>query len=102
MSISKSNIPSNIFSKLPPLSIIIVSIFPIIFSGALLGYTFALIVGMDGAFAVAMLVSAMYAYIMRKPVAVVMILLLCFPVTYIIPIAVSAIIASKIPTPFGR
>ena len=78
------------------------SIFPIIFSGALLGYTFALIVGMDGAFAVAMLVSAMYAYIMRKPVAVVMILLLCFPVTYIIPIAVSAIIASKIPTPFGR
>ena len=78
------------------------SIFPIIFSDALLGYTFALIVGMDGAFAVAMLVSAMYAYIMRKPVAVVMILLLCFPVTYIIPIAVSAIIASKIPTPFGR
>ena len=78
------------------------SIFPIIFSGALLGYTFALIVGMDGAFAVAMLVSSMYAYIMRKPVAVVMILLLCFPVTYIFPIAVSAIIASKTPTPFGH
>jgi len=78
------------------------SIFPIIFSGALLGYTFALLVGMDGAFAVAMLVSAMYAYIMRKPVAVVMILLLCFPVTYIFPIAVCAILASKIPTPFHR
>ena len=77
------------------------SIFPIIFSGALLGYTFALIVGMDGAFAVAMLVSSMYAYIIRKPVAAVMILLLCFPVTYIIPIAVCAIIASKTPTPFG-
>ena len=78
------------------------SIFPIIFSGSLLGYTFALITGMDGAFAVAMLVSSMYAYIMRKPIAVVMILLLCFPVTYIFPIAVCAIIASKIPTPFGR
>ena len=78
------------------------SIFPIICSGALLGYTFALIVGMDGAFAVAMLVSSMYAYIMRKPVAVVMILLLCFPVTYIFPIAVCAIISSKIPTPFGH
>ena len=78
------------------------SIFPIIFSGSLLGYTFALITGMDGAFAVAMLVSSMYAYIMRKPVAVVMILLLCFPVTYIFPIAACAIIASKIPTPFGR
>lgn len=78
------------------------SIFPIIFSGSLLGYTFALIVGMDGAFAVAMLVSSLYAYIMRKPVAVIMILLLCFPVTYIIPLAVCAIIASKIPTPFRR
>ena len=78
------------------------SIFPIIFCGSLLGYTFAMITGMDGAFAVAMLVSAMYAYIMRKPAAVVMILLLCFPVTYIIPIAVCAIIASKIPTPFAR
>ena len=78
------------------------SIFPIIFSGSLLGYTFALITGMDGAFAVAMLVSSMYAYIMRKPIAVVMILLLCFPVTYIFPIAACAIIASKIPTPFGR
>ena len=78
------------------------SIFPIICSGALLGYTFALITGMDGAFAVAMLVSSMYAYIMRKPVAVVMILLLCFPVTYILPIAVCAIIASKIPTPFNH
>lgn len=77
------------------------SIFPIICSGSLAGYAFAFITGMDGAFAVAMLVSSMYAYIMRKPVAVVMILLLCFPVTYILPIAVCAIIASKIPTPFG-
>ena len=59
-------------------------------------------VGMDGAFAVAMLVSSMYAYIMRKPAAVVMILLLCFPITYILPIAVCAIIASKIPSPYSR
>lgn len=73
------------------------SIFPIIFSGSLLGYTFALITGMDGAFAVAVLVSSMYAYIMRKPVAVVMILLLCFPVTFILPICVSAFIAAMVP-----
>jgi Chloride channel protein EriC len=78
------------------------SIFPIIFCGSLLGYAFALMVGMDGAFAVAMLVSSMYAYIMRKPAAVVMILLLCFPITYILPIAVCAIIASKIPSPYSR
>ncbi|MCF0141602.1 MAG: chloride channel protein [Mogibacterium sp.] len=76
------------------------SIFPIIFSGALLGYTFALIVGMDGAFAVAVLTAALYAYVMRQPVTVVMVLLLCFPVTYIIPLAVSALIAGNLPNPF--
>ena len=78
------------------------SIFPIIFSGALLGYTFAMIVGMDGAFAVAILTASLYAYSMRKPVTVIMVLLICFPVTYIIPIAVSAFIAGNIPSPFNR
>ena len=78
------------------------SIFPIIFSGALLGYTFAMIVGMDGAFAVAILTASLYAYSMRKPVTVIMVLLICFPVTYIIPIAVSAFIAGNIPSPFTQ
>lgn len=75
------------------------SIFPIIFSGVALGYGFALITGMDGAYAVAVMCGAMYAYIMRKPVTVIAVLLLCFPVTYIVPLGISAFVASKIPVP---
>ena len=75
------------------------SIFPIIFSGLLVGYSVAMITGMDGSFAVAVSIAALYAYIMRKPVTVAAVLLLCFPVTYVPPILVSAFIASKIPVP---
>ena len=78
------------------------NIFPIIFSGSAAGYAFALLVGMDGAFAVALLLSAMYAYISRKPVTAAAILMLCFPITYILPIIVSAVIASKIPSPWAK
>ena len=78
------------------------SIFPIIFSGACLGYAFALIAGFDGAFAAAVVIAALYAYQMRKPVAVITILLLCFPVTYILPVGIAAFAAAKIPTPFAR
>ena len=77
------------------------NIFPIIYSAALLGYSFALLTGMDGAFAVAILTASLYAYIMRKPVTVVAVLLLCFPVTYILPLLVSAFVASRIPSPFA-
>ena len=75
-------------------------IFPIIFCGATAGYAFAMIVGMDGPFAAAITIASLYAYIQRKPALVIAVLFLCFPITYIIPIAVSAIAASKIPTPF--
>lgn len=78
------------------------NIFPIIFCGAMVGFSFALLTGMDGSFAAAVVISSLYAYMMRKPVAVIAILLLCFPVTYIIPIAVSAFLASKIPSPFTK
>ena len=78
------------------------NIFPIIFSSALLGYSFAMLTGMDGAFAVAVVTAALYAYMLRKPATVIAILLLCFPITYIFPVGISAIIASRIPTPFKR
>ena len=75
------------------------SIFPIIFSGVAIGFAFALMTGMDGAYAVAVVCGAIYGYIMRKPVTVFAVLLLCFPVTYIVPLGISAFIASKIPMP---
>ena len=80
------------------------NIFPMIYAGVAVGYAFALATGMenaasvlDGGFAVAMTVSAMCGYIMRKPLMVVAVLLLCFPVTYIIPIAAAAFVASRVP-----
>ena len=72
------------------------SIFPIIFSGSALGYAFALITGMDGAFAVAILVAAMYGFITKKPIATVAILLLCFPITYILPMAAAALLVAAV------
>lgn len=75
------------------------SIFPIIFSGVALGYALAIILGMDGAFAVAVVTAALYAYIMRKPLTVTAVLLLCFPLTYIVPLLITAFVVSKIPVP---
>ena len=73
------------------------SIFPMIFSGAMMGYAFALLTGMDGAFAAAVMIASFYSYIIRKPVAVIAILFLCFPVSYILPIGVAAFVAAKVP-----
>ena len=75
------------------------AIFPLIFSSAALGYAFAQIVGMDGNFAVAILTAALYARILRKPLAVVAILLLCFPLTYLPPLLLAAFVAAKLPLP---
>ncbi|MBQ0110503.1 MAG: chloride channel protein [Oscillospiraceae bacterium] len=79
------------------------SIFPIIFCGSSAAFAMALIIGpavLDGAFAAAILVSAMYSYINRKPFMAVLILLLCFPISYFIPMLIVGYAASKIPTPF--
>jgi H+/Cl- antiporter ClcA len=75
------------------------NIFPIIFCGAMAGFAFALVTGMDGSFAAACTIASLYAFMVRKPVMVIAILLLCFPVSYIVPVAVCALIASKVPNP---
>lgn len=78
------------------------SIFPIIYSGASAAFAVVILIGgvLEGAFAAAVLIAAMYSYISRKPLMSVLILLLCFPITYIIPMLIAAYAASKIPTPF--
>lgn len=75
------------------------SVFPIIFAGTALGYAFAGVVGMDGTFAVAVTVAALYGFIMKKPATVVAVLLLCFPLSYIVPVGAAAFVSSKIPVP---
>ena len=74
------------------------SIFPIIFSGVSLGYAMAMIIGIEPVFAVAVAAATLCGYIMRKPVMVIGVLLLCFPVTVIIPLSAAAYLGSLIPT----
>ena len=85
------------------------NIFPIIYMGAAAGYAFALAVNMsdgnamlDGGFAVALVLAAMYGFLSQKPVTVVAVLLLCFPVTYVLPIAVAAFVSAKVSQWFSR
>lgn len=73
------------------------NIFPIIFTGVCVGYALSLLTGAEPVFAVAVCVSAMCGYIMRKPLTVIAVLLLCFPVTVILPVAAAAYGSSLIP-----
>ena len=73
------------------------SIFPIIFSGVSLGYAMAMIIGIEPVFAVAVATATLCGYIMRKPVMVIGVLLLCFPVTVIIPLSAGAYLGSLVP-----
>jgi hypothetical protein len=43
------------------------------------------------------MIASFYSYILRKPVAVIAILFLCFPVSYILPTGVAAFVAAKVP-----
>lgn len=73
------------------------NIFPVIFSGVCMGYALAMLTGVEPVFAVAVCVSALCGYIMRKPLTVIGVLLLCFPVTIIIPMAAAAYVGSIVP-----
>ena len=76
------------------------NIFPIIFAGVCIGYSLAMLTGAEPVFAVAVCVSALCGYIMRKPLTVIGVLLLCFPMTIIIPMATAAYVGSIVPV-FG-
>ena len=77
-------------------------IFPVIFSGVSLGYAMAMILGIEPVFAVAVVTAALCGYTMRKPVMVIGVLLLCFPVTIIVPLAAAAYLGSIIPVPGAK
>ncbi len=72
--------------------------FPIIFSTSCLGFALAGIFGISPAFATAVVIATALGVTMRKPVMVIAILLLCFPITVVIPVGVSAFIGSTFST----
>ncbi|MFV0466430.1 MAG: chloride channel protein [Lachnospiraceae bacterium] len=74
-------------------------IFPTIFAGVTVGYACAILLGMDGTYAVALVSGSIYAFIMKKPITVIAILLIFFPLTYSVPLVVAVLAASKIPQP---
>lgn len=73
------------------------NIFPIIFSGTTIGYGMVALLGINPIFGVAVSTASVTGYIMKKPIAVVGILLLCFPIKLVIPMVLSAYISSLIP-----
>ncbi len=73
------------------------NIFPIIFAGLCMGYALAMLTGAEPVFAVAVCVSALCGYVMRKPLTVIAVLLLCFPATIIMPVAAAAYGGSLVP-----
>lgn len=77
--------------------------FPVIFAGVCLGYGTACLVLPESAghvvFAAAVVTSALLGGIMKKPLAVTMVLFLCFPVRMFVWIFLSAAIGSKAGTP---
>lgn len=74
--------------------------FPVIFAGVCMGYGMAMFLcGPEGGhvvFAAAIVTAALLGGIMRKPLAVTMLLFLCFPVKMFVWIFVSAVIGSKL------
>ena len=73
--------------------------FPVIFAGVSLGYGCALLTGADPVFCVACTTAATMGAVMRNPLMVVALLLMCFPLRGVAVMAVAAALAAAIPLP---
>lgn len=76
--------------------------FPVIFAGVCMGYGMAMLTcGPDGGhvvFGAAIVTASLLGGIMKKPLAVTMLLFLCFPVKMFIWIFIAAVVGSKLIT----
>jgi len=70
--------------------------FPIIFAGVSIGYGAGLLCSVSPTFAAAVVTSALMGFIMKKPIAVVLLLMLCFPVEGIVWMLLAAAAGSWI------
>jgi len=75
------------------------NIFPVIFAGISLGYGISLATGLDPTFCITVLATSICSAVMRKPLIAIAVLLLCFPVTDIIFMAIAGLIAGLLPLP---
>ncbi|MDR2599478.1 MAG: chloride channel protein [Oscillospiraceae bacterium] len=72
-------------------------IIPVIFAGICFGFGIALITGVDSVFAAAVVTTALCGAVMRKPIAVVMIMFICFPVENILILSCASFAGACIP-----
>lgn len=70
--------------------------FPCIFSGVCLGYAFSILTGVNPVFSVCVITTALMAYLMKKPFATVLLLMICFPVSAIPVMLLAAVIGDYI------
>lgn len=75
------------------------NIFPVIFSGVAVGLGMSMLLGIDPAFACAVVCGALCGVVMRKPVTVTMLLFLCFPIKALLFVGLAAVIGAMIPVP---
>lgn len=71
--------------------------FPVIFGGVSIGYGMGMICSVEPGFGAAVVTAALLGYMMKKPVAVVLLLMLCFPVDTIVWMLVAAAVGAGVP-----
>ncbi len=73
--------------------------FPLIFSGIALGYAMSLLFNIDSVISMAIVTSAFLSNVMKKPIAVVLLLMILFPANLIPLMLLTTIIACLFKTP---
>ena len=73
--------------------------FPLIFSGTAMGYALSLVLNMDPVLSMAIVTSSFLASILRKPIAVVLLLMIIFPMNMIPLMLVAAVVACLFKVP---
>ena len=73
--------------------------FPLIFSGTAMGYALSILLNMDPVISMSIVTTSFLASILKKPIAVVLLLMIIFPVNLIPLMLVSAVIPCLFETP---
>ena len=75
------------------------SFFPSIFAGVAAGYGLAALTGADPMLMVTVTATAYLAGVVRKPLLVLAILFLCFPVEGVVWMGIAAVVGAALPVP---
>ena len=73
--------------------------FPCIFSGICLGYVMSFITLIDPVFCVCVVTTSLMAFLMKKPLATVFLLMICFPASALVIMLFASVIGSVVKIP---